>query len=69
LSPAQQGTLYSTLPVKDILFAEMRCRFGTGFKFDHKNALMKTEIIYLFIFLGGLECVGHSFAYIAHFVF
>jgi hypothetical protein len=26
--------------------------------------------IYFFVyFLGGLECVGHSFAYVAHFVF
>jgi hypothetical protein len=26
-------------------------------------------IIFFIIFFGGLECVGHSFAYVAHFVF
>jgi hypothetical protein len=25
--------------------------------------------VFLYIFLGGLECVGHSCVYVAHFVF
>ncbi len=30
----------------------------------------KRRVIYIFcIFFGGLECVGHSFVYVAHFVF
>jgi hypothetical protein len=28
-----------------------------------------TNHYYFFLFFGGLECVGHSFAYVAHFVF
>ncbi len=30
------------------------------------NILLNTFFVYFF---GGLECVGHSFAYVAHFVF
>ncbi len=28
-----------------------------------------SEQSFYFYFLGGLECVGHSFAYVAHFVY
>jgi hypothetical protein len=28
-----------------------------------------SQILKLFIFFGGLECVGHSFAYVAHILF
>ncbi len=27
------------------------------------------DLIFLSYFVGGLECVGHSFAYVAHFAF
>ncbi len=27
------------------------------------------NVTFLLLFFGGLECVGHSFAYVAHFVF
>jgi hypothetical protein len=27
------------------------------------------NFILFFLYVGGLECVGHSFAYVAHFVF
>jgi hypothetical protein len=33
-------------------------------KYNHKIALKNTPH-----FFGGLECGGHSFAYVAHFVF
>ncbi len=35
---------------------------------DDLQRLLWIQIIFLYIF-GGLECVGHSFAYVAHFVF
>jgi hypothetical protein len=30
---------------------------------------MKYRIVFLVYFFGGLECVGHSLAHVAHFVF
>jgi hypothetical protein len=32
-------------------------------------ALVQLKIFILYIFFGGLQCVGNSFAYVAHFVF
>ncbi len=37
----------------------------TGVREDQERLI----IIFYFLFLGGLECVGHSFAYGAHFLF
>jgi hypothetical protein len=34
-----------------------------------ENAFMKNYFILFCTFFGGLECGGHSFAYVAHFVF
>jgi hypothetical protein len=36
-----------------------------------RNPLMIKIVLffYFFIFFGGLECVGHSFAYVTHYVF
>jgi hypothetical protein len=37
---------------------------------EHQKLFMfNSSTIFLHIFFGGLECVGHSFAYVAHFVF
>jgi hypothetical protein len=33
------------------------------------NCLRELQCFLFCIFFGGLECVGHSFAYVAHFVF
>ncbi len=38
--------------------------------FFHLSLVLLTPVINLFVyFFGGLECVGHCFAYVAHFVF
>ncbi len=34
-----------------------------------QNQLLSSEIFLFYLFFVGLECVGHSFAYVAHFVF
>ena len=39
-------------------------------KFFKLNEVGGVHVMYFFVyFFGGLECVGHSFAYVAHFVF
>jgi hypothetical protein len=36
---------------------------------DVQNFSLLNKIDFLFSFLGGLECVGHFFAYVAHFLY
>ncbi len=45
------------------LMVKRLCKFGL------LGSLGDLHNIFIFYFVGGLECVGHSFAYVAHFVF
>jgi hypothetical protein len=45
--------------------------FGTDnspHKITHRRHLFESAVFFIY-FLGGLECIGHSFAYASHFVF
>jgi hypothetical protein len=68
------------MPLSELLFIHVKdkklvyslipyFKFFTSLTSSRQDLDMSLILFYMYIFLGGLECVGHSFAYVAHFVF
>jgi hypothetical protein len=66
-----QNTLTPTLKFERyFMFSTGLVLSGSLFSYPYRQKLtLESYKNYLYGFLSGLECVGHSFAYVAHFVF